>query len=374
MGTQAELTSLVGSKETLRLHLGEDEDAAALTTALAALPGVERASMIDGAVVAVVEDAETIIAPAITAANAAGVRVHSVDIEEPNLEAVFLHLTVAPSATEGPTHGRMRAMRSRTCGSGARFGRLLGLIVAPLALSLALGAAFGGGGTSGVPTVVVDLDGAGGGRFGPLIAGALSSDQLSSLIGVTRADDAATARATVDDGGASVAVVIPAGLSDRVMAAAGGAASLVEVYGRPDRGISAQIVRGVVDGVLAELVAGSTAARVTLASLVEGGYLDPADLATRGGAIGEAAAADARDSAAIAVRQPQASRSRRASPSVTSSVRAGGAVPDVRHDHGGRRSSTSEREGPCRASCHADHGRAGPGGKLAGIAAGGLSR
>ncbi len=81
MGTQAELTRLVGSKETLRLHLGEDEDAAALTTALAALPGVERASMIDGAVVAVVEDAETIIAPAITAANAAGVRVHSVDIE-----------------------------------------------------------------------------------------------------------------------------------------------------------------------------------------------------------------------------------------------------------------------------------------------------
>ena len=177
----------------------------------------------------------------------------------------------------------------------------LGLIVAPLALSLALGAAFGGGGTSGVPTVVVDLDGAGGGRFGPLIAGALSSDQLSSLIGVTRAEDAAAARATVDDGGASVAVVIPAGLSDRVMAAAGGAASLVEVYGRPARGISAQIVRGVVDGVLAELVAGSTAARVTLASLVEGGYLDPADLAARGGAIGEAAAADARDSAAIAV-------------------------------------------------------------------------
>ena len=93
MGTQAELTRLVGSKETLRLHLGEEEDAAALTAALAALPGVERASMIDGAVVAVVEDAETIIAPAITAANAAGVRVHSVDIEEPNLEAVFLHLT-----------------------------------------------------------------------------------------------------------------------------------------------------------------------------------------------------------------------------------------------------------------------------------------
>jgi len=84
----------------------------------------------------------------------------------------------------------------------------LGLIVAPLALSLALGAAFGGGGTSEVPTVVVDLDGAGGGRFGPLIAGALGSDQLSSLIGVTRADDAAAARARVDDGGASVAVVI----------------------------------------------------------------------------------------------------------------------------------------------------------------------
>ncbi len=176
----------------------------------------------------------------------------------------------------------------------------LGLIVAPLALSLALGAAFGGGGTSGVPTVVVDLDGAGGGRFGPLIAGALSSDQLSSLIGVTRADDAATARATVDDGGASSRS--SSGGPERPGDGDGGRSGLARRGLWPARPrISAQIVRGVVAGVLAELVAGSTAARVTLASLVEGGYLDPADLATRGGAIGEAAAADARDSAAIAV-------------------------------------------------------------------------
>ncbi len=116
MGTQAELTRLVGSKETLRLHLGEDEDAAALTAALAALPGVERASMVDGAVVAVVEDAETIIARPSrrrTRPACGSLGRH----RGPNLEAVFLPLTVAPSATRDRRMGRMLAMRSRTCGS-----------------------------------------------------------------------------------------------------------------------------------------------------------------------------------------------------------------------------------------------------------------
>jgi len=37
--------------------------------------------------------AEEILAPVISAANESGIKIRSVDIQEPNLESVFLHLT-----------------------------------------------------------------------------------------------------------------------------------------------------------------------------------------------------------------------------------------------------------------------------------------
>jgi ABC-2 type transport system ATP-binding protein len=93
LGTQKELTKLIGEYDTLRLHLSEDQDANQLAEALRTLPGVIKCSAADHQVVLIVPEAEEAIAPAITRANEAGVKVHSVDIQEPNLEAVFLHLT-----------------------------------------------------------------------------------------------------------------------------------------------------------------------------------------------------------------------------------------------------------------------------------------
>ena len=93
LGTQKELTRMVGEHETLRLHLGEDEDCAALAEALRELPDTIQVSSADGQVILIVPEAEDALPPAITAANRLGVRVRRVDIEEPNLEAVFLHLT-----------------------------------------------------------------------------------------------------------------------------------------------------------------------------------------------------------------------------------------------------------------------------------------
>jgi ABC-2 type transport system ATP-binding protein len=93
LGTQKELTKLIGEYDTLRLHLSEDQDANQLAEALLTLPGVIKCSAADHQVVLIVPEAEEAIAPAITRANEAGVKVHSVDIQEPNLEAVFLHLT-----------------------------------------------------------------------------------------------------------------------------------------------------------------------------------------------------------------------------------------------------------------------------------------
>ncbi len=93
LGTQKELTQMVGEHETLRLHLNDDQSGAALRDALQKAPGVIKASSIDHQVVLLVPEAEDALAPAITVANELGVKVRSVDIEEPNLETVFLHLT-----------------------------------------------------------------------------------------------------------------------------------------------------------------------------------------------------------------------------------------------------------------------------------------
>jgi len=93
LGTQKELTEMVGAHETLRLHLAEDQDAAALADALRTLPGVIQSSTTDHEVALIVDEAEEALTPVITRANELGSKIRSVDIQEPNLETVFLHLT-----------------------------------------------------------------------------------------------------------------------------------------------------------------------------------------------------------------------------------------------------------------------------------------
>uniref|UniRef100_UPI0035B2FAD0 ATP-binding cassette domain-containing protein n=1 Tax=Promineifilum sp. TaxID=2664178 RepID=UPI0035B2FAD0 len=107
LGTQAELTRLVGGQETLRLHLME-EATAALTAANGSaghvsadgtvdlfdgVPGVLRACATDHEIAVNVADAREALPGVVGRAAQTGLRVRSVDIEEPNLEAVFLHLT-----------------------------------------------------------------------------------------------------------------------------------------------------------------------------------------------------------------------------------------------------------------------------------------
>ncbi len=93
LGTQAELTRQVGENESLILHVGEGENAAALAAAVQAIPGVIQADISDHAVAIITPQAEDILAQVILQANTAGVKIRSVEIEEPNLEAVFLSLT-----------------------------------------------------------------------------------------------------------------------------------------------------------------------------------------------------------------------------------------------------------------------------------------
>jgi ABC-2 type transport system ATP-binding protein len=93
LGTQAELTRQVGENDALILHLGENEAGAPLAAALRALPSVLAADVTDHTVTVIAPEAEEILVPVITLANEVGVKIHSVDIREPDLEAVFLHLT-----------------------------------------------------------------------------------------------------------------------------------------------------------------------------------------------------------------------------------------------------------------------------------------
>ena len=93
LGTQKELTQTVGEHETLRLHLADDRDPGLLSEALRAIPGVIQVSVADHEVVLIVPEAEEALPPVFSQAERLNYKVRSVDIEEPNLEAVFLSLT-----------------------------------------------------------------------------------------------------------------------------------------------------------------------------------------------------------------------------------------------------------------------------------------
>ncbi len=93
LGTQKELTHLVGEMETLRLHFNEDESTADLLSKFEKVPGVKAASATDHQIILTVADASDVLPEVMNASAAAGVRIRSIDIQEPNLESVFLHLT-----------------------------------------------------------------------------------------------------------------------------------------------------------------------------------------------------------------------------------------------------------------------------------------
>ncbi|MBP6208151.1 MAG: ATP-binding cassette domain-containing protein [Anaerolineales bacterium] len=93
IGTQKELTQQVGQAETLILHIGENDDSDALAASLKGIQGVQQAEGVEHEVSIVCSEAEDVLAAVVTKANERGIKIRSIDIREPNLEAVFLHLT-----------------------------------------------------------------------------------------------------------------------------------------------------------------------------------------------------------------------------------------------------------------------------------------
>ena len=90
-GTRAELVALVGEHDRVLIEAGGGLERAA--AAMSSLPGVVAASAADGSLALIVDDARTLLPELLRAATDAGASVRGVDVDEPDLEAVFLHLT-----------------------------------------------------------------------------------------------------------------------------------------------------------------------------------------------------------------------------------------------------------------------------------------
>jgi len=92
-GTQKELTQLVGELDTLRLHCGDELETGELSEVLAKIPGVVKSSAADHQIILMAQEVEEVLPQIIAAASAMNIKIRSIDIQEPNLEAVFLQLT-----------------------------------------------------------------------------------------------------------------------------------------------------------------------------------------------------------------------------------------------------------------------------------------
>jgi len=90
-GTHDELIKLVGERTRIDLEL--NTESAIVFPAWQSLDGVSHIDASNGQVTVLVDDSNRILPHLFEAASQAGVRITSVDIQEPNLETVFLHLT-----------------------------------------------------------------------------------------------------------------------------------------------------------------------------------------------------------------------------------------------------------------------------------------
>jgi len=93
LGTQDELTKQVGQTDTLVLHIGENDDSATLAASLKGMKDILEANASDHEISIITPQAENILASVVSKANERGIKIRSLDIREPNLEAVFLNLT-----------------------------------------------------------------------------------------------------------------------------------------------------------------------------------------------------------------------------------------------------------------------------------------
>jgi ABC-2 type transport system ATP-binding protein len=90
-GTHKELVEIVGEQDRIDLQLSHEPDS--VLDNWRELAGVSQVSATDSSACLLVDDSNKVLPQVFEVATAAGLRVTSVEMQEPNLETVFLHLT-----------------------------------------------------------------------------------------------------------------------------------------------------------------------------------------------------------------------------------------------------------------------------------------
>ncbi len=93
LGTLEALIRQAGAQETLILRVAREEDAPRLLDMLRPVEGVEQADRRGDRLTLNVRSASAVLPRLLKRAEEAGIAIRTIDIREPNLEAVFLHLT-----------------------------------------------------------------------------------------------------------------------------------------------------------------------------------------------------------------------------------------------------------------------------------------
>jgi ABC-2 type transport system permease protein len=205
-------------------------------------------------------------------------------------------------------------------------GAIVTMLVTPLALTMALGAAFGtsGGGISEIPVLLLNQDA---GAFSGFLVEMFESEQVGDLVALETVEDEADARARVEADEVAALVVIPSDFSERVFPmgavvqrdlgldlltldpdaelsqeqiigiaqaftttqAAEGTPTVVEIYGSPDFIISTSVVKSIVTQgieILNMQVQGTLG--LTSRLMGSGGAMDTASLMPEGATEGTA--------------------------------------------------------------------------------------
>ena len=176
---------------------------------------------------------------------------------------------------------------------------LLLMIAAPLALTLVMSFAFSRANSGGLPQISVVVVNEDGGAIGQAFVDLMQSDALKELVKPSFSGDAGAARKMVDDGDAAAAVIVPAGLTERVTAGQGDPVR-IEVYGDPGRPVSAGVIRSVVERFSQQVAAGTLGAQVTITQLIQSGRIPVAE-AARGSEIGQRVAVESVDRQLVTV-------------------------------------------------------------------------
>ena len=90
-GTNDELVRIVGEMDRITLTINAESQRVLETWK--AVPGVQQVSAENGTLTLLADDSNLVLPRLFETAHTAGVRITSIDIQVPNLEAVFLHLT-----------------------------------------------------------------------------------------------------------------------------------------------------------------------------------------------------------------------------------------------------------------------------------------